>query len=181
MPRKVKADNEKFMKCQVKKLDIEKWYEGLRIHRDPSSEYIFNWVKENAQMYRDQWFNSACSYCPKWETCGWKAVEQCQEEQDAMKEIMTNIFRNQYDTQKTVGDHKTGCKKNTIHYFLANIENKKVVLKLNKEGGNFDDLMNTINESYQCVSVILGIPFLIKQSEQNNKIIIKYIKDNSWI
>lgn len=182
MSKKGRQHDAKFMKCQVKKIDIDKWYEGLRTHRDPSSEYIFSWVKENAQSYRDQWFNSKCISCPNWETCGWKAAEQCQEKEDVLRHIMIDIFDKQYNQQTTVGDFNTGCKEHTIHFFLSRHERGKVIMQLVREEGPYSELIKNVLKTYKCIYVILGIPLLTSVEEQNELAIIEYLEENKeWI
>jgi hypothetical protein len=173
--------NIKFMRCQVKKIDIDKWYEGLRLNRDPSSDYINDWVEKNAKKYREEWFKSACVTCPQWEKCGWKAVEQCHEGEVIMNNIMTTIFKKQYNNY-TIGGHESGCEKNTIHYFLATVEENNVILSVQAENGNkVKELIDDVIENYKCISIVLGIPFLISKDEENTAIIKKYIEDNEWI
>jgi len=70
--------NKRFIKCEVKKIDIDKWYEGVKTHHDPHSDnYEYEWINHNAVTYRDQWFNSLCSRCEYWEDCGWVATNTC--------------------------------------------------------------------------------------------------------
>ena len=171
----------KFMVCQIHAIDIDKWFEGLRINHDPSSEYIFNWVRENAQKYRDQWFHSTCMGCPKWETCGWKAVEQCREGDDILTDVMIDLFKKQYYNQQTVGGHSSGCEKSTIHYFVSYLEKDEVIMRVLKSEGGFDDLIKEITDTYKCISVVIGIPFLIKKSEEHISIIKDYLEENQWI
>jgi len=72
--------NKRFIKCEVKKIDLDKWYEGVKIHHDPHSDnYEGEWIKHNAATYRDQWFSSLCSRCKHWEDCGWVATKRCQD------------------------------------------------------------------------------------------------------
>ena len=171
----------KFMRCQVKKMDIDKWMEGLRINHDPSSEYIFEWVKTNAQKYRDQWFHSTCMTCPKWEECGWKASEQCHEGEHILTEVMVDLFKKQYYGQETIGGHKSGCEEATIHYFVSYLDKEEVIMRIAKKGGDFDIILEDIMNNYKCISIVIGIPFLIKKSEEHIDIIKDYLEENQWI
>ncbi|MBD3377486.1 hypothetical protein GF406_20830, partial [candidate division KSB1 bacterium] len=51
---------DKFLKVQVKKIELDKWYEGIRIKRDPGSEFIMKWIQHYAADYRTSWNDSLC-------------------------------------------------------------------------------------------------------------------------
>lgn len=69
---------QRFIICETKKLDIDKWYKGCELNHDPHLDnYEIDWIEHNAKTYRDQWFNSKCSSCSNWEYCGWKATNEC--------------------------------------------------------------------------------------------------------
>ena len=66
-----------FILCEIMRVDIDKWFEGLEQHQDPGNEYIIEWIKDNAAQYRDDWENSLCCTCTNWEDCGWRALFEC--------------------------------------------------------------------------------------------------------
>jgi len=65
------------MRIQRQKLDIDKWFEGQRISRDPGTEYILEWIEQNATLYRKTYELSLCKRCKLWKTCGYKLRMLC--------------------------------------------------------------------------------------------------------
>lgn len=70
-------DFERFIVSELKKIDIDKWQEGCRLHKDPGPEFIENWIKENAPHFRQAWDESQCKTCLNWTECGWKLLKTC--------------------------------------------------------------------------------------------------------
>jgi hypothetical protein len=68
----------KFMKIQRKKIEIDKWCEGLVIHRDPGDEYVINWIFKNAGWFRRSWEQSCCKSCQFSEESGYNTLEECE-------------------------------------------------------------------------------------------------------
>lgn len=66
-----------YMKAQIKKIEIDKWYEGCRIKRDPGYSYILDWINKNAARFRSAWELSCCRECLKSIECGHQVLEKC--------------------------------------------------------------------------------------------------------
>jgi hypothetical protein len=43
---------QKFLEKQRKKIDEDKWNEGVRICHDPGQEFVSDWIKKNAKRFR---------------------------------------------------------------------------------------------------------------------------------
>ena len=59
-----------YMKVQIKRIELDKWYEGIRIQSDPGKDYVLDWIKNNAKWFRDDWNKSSCQRCQNWQKCG---------------------------------------------------------------------------------------------------------------
>lgn len=42
-----------FMEKQCREIELAKYYEGIRIGRDPGEEFVRKWIAESAAKYRD--------------------------------------------------------------------------------------------------------------------------------
>jgi hypothetical protein len=67
----------KFVNVQIKKIEIEKWCEGVRLKRDPGKQYILNWIFSNAASFRMAWEQSLCKGCQHSDQCGYLVQTQC--------------------------------------------------------------------------------------------------------
>lgn len=50
--------NDKFteyMHDQIHQIEIDKWFEGERIGRDPGQSYVMEWIKTNSLKFRTEW------------------------------------------------------------------------------------------------------------------------------
>jgi len=63
--------------AETKKIEIDKWYEGLRTHNDPGEKYIYSWIDEHGEEFHIKWLNCKCRTCTKSDICGYSEVEQC--------------------------------------------------------------------------------------------------------
>ena len=43
-----------FMEKQCREIELAKYYEGIRICRDPGEEFVRKWIAENAAKYREE-------------------------------------------------------------------------------------------------------------------------------
>jgi hypothetical protein len=66
-----------FMIAQKKRIEVDKWYEGCRIQKDPGKSYILNWIENNAAQFREAWEKSVCRECPQSLDCGHEVVRDC--------------------------------------------------------------------------------------------------------
>ncbi len=66
-----------FVYCEVKRIKIDKWVEGERIHQDPGVQFELDWVSKNAEGYRDAWEHSMCRTCLLKRLCGFNALSSC--------------------------------------------------------------------------------------------------------
>ena len=67
----------KFVNVQIKKIEIEKWCEGIRINQDPGKHYILNWIFSNAASFRMAWERSLCKECFHSDQCGHLVLTNC--------------------------------------------------------------------------------------------------------
>lgn len=44
-----------YMHDQVKQIELDKWFEGERIGRDPGQSYVRDWITQNSLSFRKQW------------------------------------------------------------------------------------------------------------------------------
>jgi hypothetical protein len=55
--------------CSIRKIEIDKWCEGCAIKTDPGNDYVAEWVKNNAEWFRQAWNKSLCRHCQTWNIC----------------------------------------------------------------------------------------------------------------
>lgn len=67
----------KFLQTEMKKIDLDKYYEGIRIQNDPGQSYVVEWINKNAKFWREQWESSACQHCRHWFVCGHELKTEC--------------------------------------------------------------------------------------------------------
>jgi len=67
----------KFIEVERKKIEIDKWIEGQNMHCDPGEQYINDWVRRNAENWRNEWNNSKCKTCLFWMNCGYNLKCEC--------------------------------------------------------------------------------------------------------
>ena len=48
-------EQEKFCKTEKHTIDLDKWYEGLKLNRDPGQKYIEDWVDKHAPSFRKKY------------------------------------------------------------------------------------------------------------------------------
>ena len=72
------ADRARFIKAQIKRINLEKWYEGERIKSDPGANYVHAWIQSNAECFREAWNNSCCRQCNYCESCGHEIRTHCE-------------------------------------------------------------------------------------------------------
>lgn len=68
----------KYTYCQIQKIDLDKWYEGVRMQRDPGQRFILEWIDRNAAWFREAWNNSLCQTCSNWRNCGHQVLQGCE-------------------------------------------------------------------------------------------------------
>ena len=67
----------KYMRIQLKKIEVDKWNEGCRIKTDPGQNYILSWVETKADEFRAAWENSLCKDCILCDKCGYFVLSDC--------------------------------------------------------------------------------------------------------
>ena len=67
-----------FLTSEKIRIDREKWFTGERIKNDPGQEFIFNWIKQNSQQFRNDWNESDCKSCMSAFDCGHTLRKKCQ-------------------------------------------------------------------------------------------------------
>ena len=65
-----------YTKAQAKAIEVAKWIEGEKIHRDPGKKYVRQWIQNFAKKFNIDWKKSKCKYC-KYENCRYKATNCC--------------------------------------------------------------------------------------------------------
>ncbi|HNR68983.1 MAG TPA: hypothetical protein PKN04_07365 [bacterium] len=70
-----------FMPVQIRKIEIDKWCEGCAIKTDPGNDYVAEWVKNNAEWFRQAWNKSLCRHCQTWNICGHRVLTECNQYQ----------------------------------------------------------------------------------------------------
>jgi hypothetical protein len=66
-----------FLNVEIKKIEIDKWDEGVRRHNDPGNDFVLEWVERNAKQFRYQWDISVCKCCEKCYACGYNLLSAC--------------------------------------------------------------------------------------------------------
>ena len=46
-------DEKEFLQKQIAEIELAKYYEGIRIGRDPGDEFVRKWINDNAEAYRE--------------------------------------------------------------------------------------------------------------------------------
>ena len=69
----------KYVEIQKHKMEVDKWCEGEKIRRDPGRDYLFSWIRQNAERFRIAYYKSKCKSCVKWKDCGYKVLQECNE------------------------------------------------------------------------------------------------------
>jgi len=69
----------KFVKTELKKIDLDKYYEGMRIKDDPGQKFILDWINRNAKNWREEWESSCCQHCKHWFICGQEVRQDCKD------------------------------------------------------------------------------------------------------
>lgn len=77
----------RYLRIQIKKIEVDKWCEGCRIRNDPGRQYVMSWIDQNAPVFREQYKLSKCKQCVHWQKCGHKLMQECETfEPDAQAE-----------------------------------------------------------------------------------------------
>lgn len=66
-----------FLISQIKKIEFEKWIEGVHTSSDPGDEFIFCWIAREAKNFRNSWNKSLCKYCCFSDGCGHLVKQEC--------------------------------------------------------------------------------------------------------
>lgn len=72
-----KTSDDRFLFVQRRRIEHDKWCEGIRLQRDPGSPYVYNWIENYAATYRDAWNNSLCHMCKNYRECGLLVLLEC--------------------------------------------------------------------------------------------------------
>ena len=80
----------RFLHVQVKRIEVDKWCEGCGIERDPGKDYVMNWIKNYAGMFRLAWNNSLCKWCQHAQNCGYHVTKHCAYFEKILKADSTN-------------------------------------------------------------------------------------------
>ena len=67
----------KFIESERKKIDEDKYFQGILIKRDPGEVYIAEWIDKNAKKWREEWEKSKCQHCLHWKLCGYHIKTEC--------------------------------------------------------------------------------------------------------
>lgn len=67
-----------FLDIEKKYLSDARWYQGLKICKDPGDEFEIEWVLTSAEAFRQKYDNSCCRKCCHIRDCGVNLIEECQ-------------------------------------------------------------------------------------------------------
>jgi hypothetical protein len=67
----------RFMHVQKRKIEVDKWCEGVGRGCDPGRTYVAEWITSHAEWFRVAWQKSLCRFCGKWQHCGYRVCRQC--------------------------------------------------------------------------------------------------------
>ena len=68
---------DKIIKAEIRKIEIDKWDEGVRRKNDPGDAFVMDWIKNNGPKFRKLWDNSKCKTCMNSDECGYKVEQIC--------------------------------------------------------------------------------------------------------
>jgi len=68
----------KFIEIEMKKIDLDKYFQGIKIHKDPGQDYVMQWIDNNSANFRKKWEESDCKSCSHWKKCGINMCKDCQ-------------------------------------------------------------------------------------------------------
>lgn len=68
---------QKFIKTEVRKIELDKYFEGIDIHGDPGQDFVERWIAENSVDWRKAWDASKCKHCRYWFDCGQELRTEC--------------------------------------------------------------------------------------------------------
>jgi hypothetical protein len=71
------SSNDRFLIVQRRRIEHDKWCEGIRINCDPGTPYVINWIDNYAGQYRMAWNKSACKECKNYKECGLHVAPEC--------------------------------------------------------------------------------------------------------
>ena len=74
-----KKDFVKKIHAEKKKIEIDKWNEGIKIHHDPGPEFTPKWIDEHGAEFHQKWLKCKCRTCTKSDECGHKELMECNE------------------------------------------------------------------------------------------------------
>ncbi len=69
--------NARFLHVQRRRIEHDKWCEGIRLSRDPGKEFIHRWIQSYAGTFRDAWNHSLCHGCKHYRQCGLLVLREC--------------------------------------------------------------------------------------------------------
>lgn len=69
----------KFMAAQIRKIEEDKWFEGIRIQSDPGKKFVIEWIMKRALWFRTAWDQSLCKDCCRASSCGHNLRSHCDE------------------------------------------------------------------------------------------------------
>lgn len=67
-----------YVKVQRDYIDMAKYFQGLKINRDPGESWILNeWLPQQAESFRKLWNLSKCQHCKCAINCGHNLKAEC--------------------------------------------------------------------------------------------------------
>jgi len=49
--------------AEIHRIELEKWIEGEKLHRDPGNDYIFQWIEKHGSEFHTKFISSKCRFC----------------------------------------------------------------------------------------------------------------------
>lgn len=72
-----KTSDDRFLYVQRRRIEHDKWCEGISLQRDPGTEYVMEWIRNYAGTFRMAWNNSLCRACRRFTECGLDVLTSC--------------------------------------------------------------------------------------------------------
>jgi len=69
--------NQKFLQIEIEYIETAKFFEGIKLNKDPGNFFVCQWIQDNAAKLRAKWDLSKCQHCNFWRVCGYLVKQDC--------------------------------------------------------------------------------------------------------
>jgi len=80
------TEMQRYLVVEKQFIEMAKWFEGIRLQRDPTDDFIMEWISTSAAEFRRCWNASVCKDCKDVHHCGHLLKNGCEN----LKEIRTD-------------------------------------------------------------------------------------------